>query len=312
MIRSKKKKVFLLLKGGLGNQLFQYAAGRFVAEILDRELIVDTKLGFFRDKIYKRSYELASVLPEIKETNYYQRIAIILLLISQKFAKNKDPFSGIKLKWYGNFIIDEKNQEYLPQFNGELINIFKNKGDIWLSGYYQSYKYLESIMIKSEFIKSLPQPIDPKYIEIGKEIENPNSVAIGLRLYEETSDPLRYSDGNGIINEVAINKLITFFIKKNKKTQFFVFSTKRNNAFRRLNLPDNTVFLTADDGFTDALGSIWLMSKAYNHIITNSTFYWWGAWFSMQNYGGINTGQYVFAPKSFFNMDAISKDWKLY
>ena len=311
MIRSKKKKVFLLLKGGLGNQLFQYAAGCFVAEILDRKLIIDTKLGFSRDR-YKRSYELARILPEIKETSFYHRIAIILYSKSQKFLNKKEPFSGVNLKWYGNFIIDEKNQEYLPQFDGNLINIFKKKGDIWLSGYFQSYKYLESSMIKNTLAKSIPSPVDSKYMEMGKKIANSNSVAIGLRLYEETTDPNRYSKGDSIINEDSINKLIDFFLSKNSKTQFIVFSTKRSNAINKLNLPDSTIYLTADNGYSDALSSIWLMSQAFHHIITHSTFYWWGAWFSMQNYGGAKAGQKIFAPKGFRNADAICKDWLTY
>jgi len=100
MIRSKKKKVFLLLKGGLGNQLFQYAAGCFVAEILDRKLIIDTKLGFSRDR-YKRSYELARILPEIKETSFYHRIAIILYSKSQKLLEQKGTIlrSQLKMVW---------------------------------------------------------------------------------------------------------------------------------------------------------------------------------------------------------------------
>jgi len=75
-----------------------------------------------------------------------------------------------------------------------------------------------------------------------------------------------------LANEDSINKLIDFFLSKNSKTQFIVFSTKRSNAINKLNLPDSTIYLTADNGYSDALSSIWLMSQAFHHIITHSTF----------------------------------------
>lgn len=303
----KKRKVFLLLKGGLGNQLFQYAAGCFVSKMLNRELVIDTKMGFNRDKIYKRSYELKGLIPELRTANPINRIPYFMYLFLNKLTKEKALFSGIKLKWFGNFILDDRNNEYLRIFDGELINILNNKNNIWIDGYFQSYKYLNSEFAKNILLDKLKIPQDSIYAKIEKLISNKNSVAIGLRKYEETNDPSKYS----VSYEDSINSLINFFIKKNNKTTFFVFSTKRSNISNKLNLPRNTIYLTADDGYTDSLSSIWLLSKAYNHIITNSSFYWWGAWFSIQNYGGVKAGQDIFASKD-FNSDTLLKDWKTF
>ena len=44
-----KKKIYLYLCGGLGNQLFQYAAGKNLAIINNSELILDTDSGFITD-----------------------------------------------------------------------------------------------------------------------------------------------------------------------------------------------------------------------------------------------------------------------
>lgn len=48
----------VILSGGLGNQLFQYAAGRTLAERTGAELVLDTITGFKHDKVYNRTYEL--------------------------------------------------------------------------------------------------------------------------------------------------------------------------------------------------------------------------------------------------------------
>ena len=44
-----KKKVYLYLCGGLGNQLFQYAAAKNLAIKNNAELILDTSTGFYTD-----------------------------------------------------------------------------------------------------------------------------------------------------------------------------------------------------------------------------------------------------------------------
>ena len=57
-----KKKIYLYLCGGLGNQLFQYAAAKNIAIINDADLIIDTQCGFIkishdtRDLLFHRNF----------------------------------------------------------------------------------------------------------------------------------------------------------------------------------------------------------------------------------------------------------------
>ena len=44
-----KKKIYLYLCGGLGNQLFQYAAAKNIALKNNAKLILDTSTGFICD-----------------------------------------------------------------------------------------------------------------------------------------------------------------------------------------------------------------------------------------------------------------------
>ena len=53
------RKVIVRLKGGLGNQLFCYAAARRLSLVNDAELVLDTVTGFEYDHLYKRTYSLA-------------------------------------------------------------------------------------------------------------------------------------------------------------------------------------------------------------------------------------------------------------
>lgn len=51
-------KVITRIKGGLGNQLFCYAAARRLALVNNADLVIDNKTGFTRDYLYGRRYML--------------------------------------------------------------------------------------------------------------------------------------------------------------------------------------------------------------------------------------------------------------
>ena len=52
------KKIITRIKGGLGNQLFCYAAARRLALVNNAELVIDDVTGFVRDYQYRRRYML--------------------------------------------------------------------------------------------------------------------------------------------------------------------------------------------------------------------------------------------------------------
>ena len=45
-----KRKIFIRLIGGIGNQLFQYACAKNLAIELNASLFIDDKTGFFFDR----------------------------------------------------------------------------------------------------------------------------------------------------------------------------------------------------------------------------------------------------------------------
>jgi len=100
------------LQGGLGNQLFGWAAGFVLSQKLGCDLIVDKK------NLYQRGYQLDhfNFSKDLKTTDK-QVIGIRV----------------IKNKIYGN-IFEEKSFEYDPRFE----NIVSPKT---LRGYFQSWKY---------------------------------------------------------------------------------------------------------------------------------------------------------------------------
>src|SRR6266853_438179 len=57
-LMSTRDRVIARIKGGLGNQLFCYAAARRLALVNNAELVIDDVTGFVRDRQYRRRYAL--------------------------------------------------------------------------------------------------------------------------------------------------------------------------------------------------------------------------------------------------------------
>ena len=66
-----KNKIILILRGGLGNQLFTYAAAIQLAKN-NADIFVDTKLGFYADN-FNRKYELDNLQKPPKSLSYNEK-----------------------------------------------------------------------------------------------------------------------------------------------------------------------------------------------------------------------------------------------
>ena len=91
-----KKKIYLYLSGGLGNQLFQYAAAKNLSIINDADLIIDTNTGFVADFKDFRKFSLEK--KKLKNVTLKRNILIFWLYkIYKKLFKAKKIFNNFFL-----------------------------------------------------------------------------------------------------------------------------------------------------------------------------------------------------------------------
>lgn len=291
-------KIFVQLKGGLGNQMFQYAMARSLAIKNGSDLILDHKSGFARDFMYKRTYELDFFPIVSKKANTFNLISIWFYRIIKKFF-NSD-FKRFDKHFYGYFI-NENSYKFL-----EDVRDFKFSGRIWLLGYWQSpYYFVEhSSMIRKEL--KPPESQQKIFLDMAERIINTESIALGIRLYEESSNPGEHSSTGELKSISSIKLGLDTLISKKPNSVIYVFCTHRSPLLEKLELPENVVYVTHDDGFLGAVDRLWLISKCKHHIFTNSSFYWWGAWLSSEYY----KEQLIFAADNFINSDSLLKEWK--
>lgn len=264
--------VITKLYGGLGNQMFQYAAGLVLSRRLDSRLYVDTTWFSEQkpDHITKREFELD--IFGIKDENL--RMKDIIKLRIRPPTKLSDEF----------FI-------YLDKFN-------KTTGNVLLDGYWQNYKYYENYKKTIADIFTFPENKSKKNREMISRIKECQSVAVHVRRGDYVNVK-KTNDFHGIATLEYYKSSITRMGKKVNKPHYFVFSDDLKWCKKTLDFNNETTFVDFNKG-KNSFEDMRLMTLCKHNIIANSSFSWWGAWLNQ------NEEKIVFAPKKWLNDESFN------
>ncbi len=243
------------IKAGLGNQLFQYAAAKQLAEKLGTELKLD--VDFFdnhMDGVTQRNFELSK------------------LAISAPIA-SKAEIKRIKNKpWKNIFHISTIRERHYP-----LLRLILRRGNnYYLKGYWQSERYFADIapIICDEF--RFLEPLQGEYfIQMRQNIMETNSVSLHFR----RGDYVTNAKANACFGTCPIEyyqKAVKIISSSIPDPRLFIFSDDitwvKNNFSTRL----PTIFIDQKD---EMLHSDFRLMKLCRHnIIANSSYSWWAAW----------------------------------
>lgn len=277
--------IIVKLRGGLGNQMFQYTIGRNLALKNNTKLKLDvTELE--QDKL--RDYELGIF-------NISGSIASRLgMMFIRKCSRGI--ISRILEPHY--LYIQEKDRYFDA-------SILEKKGNIYLDGYWQSENYfkdIRNIIIKDFMIRCEP---DKKNKSMLEKIENSNSVCIHVRRGDYISNK-KISDIHGTCSLEYYHNAVKIIEKKVSNPTFFIFSDEPQWVKANLKIKYPTIYVDInkpEKGYED----LRLMSNCKHFIIANSSFSWWGAWLSN------NPDKIICAPKRWFvsmcEGDIVPKYW---
>jgi hypothetical protein len=278
--------IIVRIIGGLGNQMFQYAAGRRLAAIHNTALKLD--ISDFAD------YNL-------------HRYGLSVFNIKESFATPeevqllKESESGSLKKMFENLLrrpsklekthIRETQYHFDPQ-------ILALPNSIYLDGYWQSEKYFADIAdsIKNEFTVRLPQT--GTNLELAQKISSCDSVSLHVRRGDYVTDA-KTNTIHGTCDLEYYERCIENLVQKIHHPCFFIFSDDPDWAARNLKMAYPATFI-GHNGPEKNYEDLRLMSQCRHHIIANSSFSWWGAWL------GQHQETIVCAPKRWFNSPSFN------
>lgn len=283
--------IIVKLKGGIGNQMFQYACGKALAHRYNVQLKLDH--SFLEDKSKRedftyRDYELSAFNIDLK-----------LSLGDLKYLGLFPPQNHLHRYYYKvKRIISGYEYWNEKQFNFDYA-IFDKGNKLCINGYFQSAKYFENIsdIIRADF-SFIPQNSDENHILLNHIQVAKNPVCVHVR----RGDYLTIGGGTAynICSLDYYKKAVNIIKNKVNNPTFFVFSAD-DPQWAINNLDIGAPFEIIGNQNTGAFGyeNMRLMSLCRHNIIANSSFSWWGAWLN------IDPAKIVIAPRKWFNDETI-------
>lgn len=258
------------LRGGLGNQMFQYATGKSLALKTEQEHKLDIR-------------EL--IRPSTKGTDTPRSFALHACNITDQLAEDHDTdsmrYRGTSTFWrywralrmktgpYGPSCYRERNTHFDP-------GLFRVKGDAYLIGYWQSYKYFEesAVFIRKAFTPD--RPLSEASLSYCKKIGAVNAVSVHVRRGDYVTNPTANSF-HGTCDLRYYRDAVQAVGSRLKKPHYFIFSDDLEWAKKHLNFVQPATFVEYSVPVHE-FEELHLMSRCHHNIIANSSFSWWGAW----------------------------------
>ena len=263
------------INGGLGNQMFQFAAGKTLAQRNNTILKLDVS-EFAKNKL--RSFDLLAFETDILFATDQE---INDLVPSHNFEKAFQYFSPLKKRSY--------YREKSFSFDDKVLELGKN---VYLKGYFQSEKYFlpAKDTIRKEF--TFKNKLITKLDETSFQLKDLNSVSIHVRRGDFSKNP-EIAEYHGTLDKDYYNSSLGLIRSKVPDPSFYLFSDDINWAKNNLQIPD-AIYVSGNltqNHFED----LYLMSQCKHNIIANSSFSWWGAWLNN------HPDKIVIAPEKWFN-----------
>jgi hypothetical protein len=289
--------VIVQLTGGLGNQLFQYAAAKSLSLYHNVPLLLEIS-SFCKTEWHElevpREFELHCFAGIHEEVIKSDQLASLINLGEKK---------GIPAK----FIPAYRKTEYMePHFHYDR-NFFKSKMKVFLKGGWQSEKYFQNC--KDE-IRKILQPKEEYIVNVkAKADEFLKEPTVGVHI--RRGDYLRKKiilEWHGIMERDYYVRAFEQLSKSLGSFRVLYFSNDIDWVEKELQPIVKGETIT-DNVSQTHVEDLYLMSCCRHNIIANSSFSWWGAWLNN------NPNKIVIAPKKWFNkgpndtQDLIPEGW---
>ncbi len=279
------------LSGGLGNQMFQYAAGRSLALRNCTDLHLDRRwFGHQtqREVRTRRSYELGAFsLPTGTEVPMARGWG------GRRGVSQRNDDERLLSEAYFSF-----DQSVLDAPDGTV-----------LDGYWQTERYFSdhASTIRSDFrFRTTPHPQTARLLDV---IGATTSIALHVRRGDYVVDPHTSAFHGTVAQTHYLRAVEDLAAHLNSDAQLFVFSDDIRWCQEHLRFPLSTTYVDHNSG-RRSYEDLWLMSVCRHHVLANSSFSWWGAWLAEHPDQQVIAPDPWFADPSIDTSDLLPTRWR--
>lgn len=299
------------MRGRLGNQLFQYAALRYIQEI-------NHDGGGMRLNFSKYVYSLGfkndlgdfRVRPYAEIDKIHMPLLQKIIIFTDKLIKRAYRFVRPRSYKEFRYNLENKRAEKLQRLgiywkeDGALrMKPTRYKSKIAI-GHFESAKNFDTL--REQLLEEL-QPIKPplaKNRKLYDLIEQNESVCVSIRRGDYVENPT-FAKKYNVCGKEYFEAAVGEIRKRVKKPVFVLFSDDIGWCKKNIKLPGEKVYF--EDGTDPVWEKLRLMYSCKHFIISNSTFSWWAQYLSR------NEKKVVVAPKvwsnSGYNKDIYDASW---
>lgn len=275
------------IRGGLGNQMFQYACGRAAALRLGTDLGLD-----LRDWAKDQPHPYA--LPHFK--------------VQTVTPEGLPPGRGSGLLANVRAALGSKLETFRESSIGYDPGIQSVSDGTLLKGYWQSERYFadQEAAVRADF--QFTEAPKGETARLLAEIEAAPAVSLHIRRGDYVSNA-KYNAAHGTTGLDYYRKAAD--VVANAMPQdpvIYAFSDDPEWVRDNLSLPFELRFVSHNDGST-AHDDLRLMSACEHHIIANSSFSWWGAWLNPSKTKTVVAPAQWFGDPAKVNPDITPPSW---
>ena len=262
--------ITIRIKGGLGNQLFQYAAAYALSKRLNTNLTMD--ISFFPRQSL-REFKLHYLDIAAKEVDQTVLPVTIELYKSKYINKFLRMIDVRKLRCGRDWTY---MLETIPDLVPEFFTV--DRGNIYIDGYYQSEKYFADYRgdLLNQFQTLYETPDSVKELESELDVVNYKSVAVHVRrgdfLKAQHHNPSHY-----LLDTVYYHRALHYMEEMVAGPEFYWFSDDIEWVKQQFGQRKNFHYVSLKTQHPD-VDELLVMSKCHHIITANSTFSWWAAW----------------------------------
>ena len=258
----------LKLVGGLGNQMFIYVAGMYLKVLLGHDVkFVDGSLSLVGGNVSHPNSSLNQLTwgEDLLRNSGASSLEATVL----------DVLAGIESRIFGpNPVLRCSPKTYTSRVTGYDPEILNLKKGTYIRGYFQTYKFFHEL---SHFDPPpMPQVIDPggEFVEARRHFRESRPLIVHLRRGDYTAH-----SSLGILDFSYYRKAIEILQERNltEGREVWIFSDSKVEAHKLADFLSINATPVSSRFNLGVAEELLLMTEGSAHVLSNSTFSWWGS-----------------------------------